>query len=200
MFKKVVLICLLVYSVLYAIDSNGVFTVDDFGTNSRAAMLFSQRTSDPVSLGLGSTDVMNSKYASSMFANPANMAYASHLKFNETLDNNKMNADSDDGFGLRFGIEFPSYYPTRFGFRYGKERFYDNDIITNVPKISSAPNSVYAFSLGTSIPFDIMSSFDIRFEYSWVQWEDYQAVGATLEKSESVMPDFVILVGLNLGI
>jgi hypothetical protein len=85
MFKKVVLICLLVYSVLYAIDSNGVFTVDDFGTNSRAAMLFSQRTSDPVSLGLGSTDVMNSKYASSMFANPANMAYASHLNFNAVL-------------------------------------------------------------------------------------------------------------------
>jgi hypothetical protein len=412
MLRKI-LFCLVVTGIafLFAEDANGIFTYSDYQLNNRAAMTLSQQTSDPVSLGMGSTDILNSSGASALFCNPANMGFASrtkvnavlkvnfgsqydeYKKYNAQLDNQDITFDpkikitqaaiimpidlignmklafaggwhvkndlaykkkftnfqdytieenhhgglnvlslgsafsifkiwsigasyntnllssskvdlsyedsqidetiynpegnvsgsfikvgstldfanqftaaisyqtpykleyeeenkqiidqignpdfdinipgefgagftyyhdyfnftteyrtkslseikmndinvrkaANNGFGLRFGIEFNTIFPTRLGFRYETERFFDDKKVGGTYYFSDEPNYLYGFSGGFSLPLDRYSFVDVALEYSTIQWHDTQIAN----NLDSTLHNFVLLVGIDLGL
>ncbi len=116
------------------------------------------------------------------------------------IDGDFFNDNTNDGFGVRLGMQFNTIYPTRIGFRYENERFYDREINYNVTDLSNETNFMYGFSGGLSVPFDRNSSFDVGFEYGYISWEDYINEANTNYKTESTLHNFVLLIGLNFGI
>ncbi len=116
------------------------------------------------------------------------------------LNNAFFNDNTNDGFGLRLGLQFNTVYPTRIGFRYENERFYDKDTTYNAFEVSNETNFYYGFSGGLSVPFDRYSSFNIGFEYGYITWKDFIYESNTNFKTESTLHNFTMLVGLNLGL